>query len=214
MSLVRKLVIAAAVFAVLGVLFMRSLQSTRSAPYTVEAARVQTWTLVLEPSTSPTAPLLGARTSQELVSGLFRQVFTRMMESLNAPAAATIPIVLNGEFQSALGAVMTPDALLDAARAAGLEAAVYEPRCVAHRRVSQPGGTRQVYFATFESPAFERFRGGLAERLGAAGVAADAFDPRALSPIMFIASADPVFERWLPVRVDPDVDCIAPIEIG
>lgn len=214
MSLFWKLVAAVAVFAVLGVLFMRSLQSTRAAPYTVEQQRLQTWTLVLEPSASPTAPLLSARTSQELVSGLFRQVFTRMMESLNAPPTAAIPIVLNGEFQRALAAVMTPDALLEAARAAGLEAAAYEPRCVAHRRVSQPGGTRQVYFAAFESPAFERFRADLAGRIVAGTTAGGDFDPTALSPVMFIAGADPAFERWLPVRVDPAADCMAPIEVG
>lgn len=209
-----KVVVILAALALLGFLFIRSLQSTRSAPYTLERAHLQNWTLALEPATSPTAPILVLRGPLDLVSSLFRQVFARAMESLNTPPAASIPILLKGEFDGGIGAVLTPDALLAAARGAGLESARYEPRCLAHRRISQPGSTRQVFFAVFDSPEFDRFRRQLADRAGAETAARVAFDPLALSPVMFVAGSDPSFHRWLPLAIGQQADCLAPIEVG
>jgi hypothetical protein len=211
-SLPAKLAIAAIVLAVLGWLFIRSLHSTRAEPYAVERGRLEGWTLAVEPASEPAAPLVVLRGPQELVSGLFRQVFTRMMESLNAPAAASITRVLRGEFDRGLAGAVTMDALLEAAREAGLEGRALEPRCLAHRRTSQPGATRQVYFAVFESPAFDRFRDSLAARAAAHGSEAG-FDPAALSPVMFVAGSDAVFHRWLPLVVDTERDCVASIDV-
>ena len=66
---------------------MRSLEDTRSEPYTVERAHLQPWTLALEPALAPNEPLLVLRPSPELASGLFKQIFARAMESLNSPTA-------------------------------------------------------------------------------------------------------------------------------
>ena len=98
--------------------------------------------------------------------------------------------------------------LLAAARSAGLEGATLQPRCLGYRRVSDPGGTRQLYFLLFDAPAFEQIppaAGGDGPRRGRA------FDPDALSPVLLIAGADTTFDSWLPLRADPGKDCVAPI---
>jgi hypothetical protein len=133
------------------------------------------------------------------------------MESLNAPAAAWIPLVLRSEFDGALGGALTVDEVVEVARGAGLESAPLEPHCLAHRRVSQPGVTRQVYFAVFRFAAFERFRTSLAARAAEAG-GGTGFEPEALSPVMFVAASDAVFHRWLPIA-NPEPDCVAPIHV-
>ena len=39
-------------------------------------------------------------------------------------------------------------------------------------------------------------------------------DPtEALSPILFVGSSDANFGRWLPLRANPEADCVAPIEV-
>ena len=138
-SVLLRMAIALAAIAVLGYLFIHSLGTTRSESYTIERAHLGKWTLVLEPAVGPNAPLLSARTDLEVVASLFRQVFHRAMESLNTPATASIPIVLHGEFERGLAGRMTPGELLAAARAAGLESASHQPRCLAHRRISAEG---------------------------------------------------------------------------
>ena len=202
-----KVALGFAAIAVLGYLFIHSLQTARSEPYTVERAHLGKWTLELEAAGAPNAPLLSLRTDHELVTGLFRQLFNRAMESMNTPATASIPIVLRGEFDRALTGRMTPAALLAAARDAGLETAAHEPRCLAHRRISEPGMTRQAYFAIVESSAIVRFREQLAR------TAESSFDAAALTPIVFVGASDGAFLHWLPMRAE-EADCVAPIQIG
>ena len=204
--LLLRLAIALAAIGVLGYLFMHSLETTRSEPYSVERGHLGKWTLVLEPAEASNAPLLSVRTDLELAAGLFRQLFSRAMESMDTPATASIPIVLRGEFDRGLAGRMTRDALLAAAREAGLESAPHEPRCLAHRRISEPGMTRQVYFAIVESPAIVGFR----EQLARTGEAA--LDAAALTPVMFVGASDAGFHRWLPIRA-VEADCVAPIRI-
>jgi hypothetical protein len=210
MKLLAKIVVAVAALAVLGVLFVRSVQSTRSEPYTVDRGRLGAWRLAIEPGTTPSAPLLSLRAPPELASALFRQIFARAAESLSGPSVPAIPIILRNEFDRALATFTSPEALLAAAQEAGLEAAAFEPRCMAYRRESAPGITHQLYFVLFEAPAFSAFR----ERLGAQAAAAGAvFDPAALSPVLIIAASDPMFSRWFPLQADPERDCVAPIAI-
>ena len=202
-----RLAIGLAAIGVLGYLFIHSLETTRSEPYTVARAHLAKWTLVLEPAEAPNAPLLSVRTDLDLAASLFRQLFSRAMESMDTPATASIPVVLRGEFDRGLAGRMTRDALLAAAREAGLESASHEPRCLAHRRTSEPGMTRQVYFAVVESPAIVGFR----EQLARTGEAA--LIPAALTPVMFIGASDGGFHRWLPIRAG-EADCVAPIRVS
>jgi hypothetical protein len=202
-----RLAIGLVAIGVLGYLFIHSLETTRSEPYTVQRAHLGKWTLVLEPAEAPNAPLLSVRTDLELAASLFRQLFSRAMESMDTPATASIPVVLRGEFDRGLAGRMTRDALLAAAREAGLESASHEPRCLAHRRTSEPGMTRQVYFAIVESPAIVGFR----EQLARTGEGV--LDAAALTPVMFIGASDAGFHRWLPIRAG-DADCVAPIRVS
>jgi hypothetical protein len=158
--------------------------------------------MALEPASKPNDPVLVLRPSAELSTSLFRQIFSRAMESLNAPLAPAVAVVLRAEFDRMPGRRLTQDELLSAARAAGLESAAMTPRCLVHRRVSEPGGTRQVYFLVFDAPAMAKFR----EQIGLA--AAD------LTPILFVAGAGPDFNAWLPQRVTPESDCLAPVEVA
>ena len=202
-----RITIALAASAVLGYLFVNSLETSRTEPYTVDRAHLGPWTLVLEPADGPTAPLLSARGGSELVASLFNQMFNRTMESMNRPAASSIPIVLHGEFDRGLAGRMKPDELLAAARAAGLESASHQPRCIAHRRISEPGSTRQAYFAIMDSPAIVAFRA----QLASSGTAD--FDAASLTPVMFVGTSDPAGRRWLPIRAG-EADCVAPIQIS
>ena len=199
-SLLVKLAVGLGVVTAFGFLFMRSLHETTTAAYTAERRHLRSWTLVLEPASRSNDPLLALRPTPELASGLFHQVFSRTMESLDAPAAPAIPVVLRGEFDRVVADQFTQDTLLAAARGAKLETAEITPRCLVHRRVSEPGRTQQLFFVFFDAPAVSQFR----QQLG--------LDPAALSPVLFIAGAGTDFNSWLPQRVNAEADCLAPVE--
>jgi hypothetical protein len=199
--LVLRIAIGAGVLVAFGFLFMRSLQDARSTPYTVERQHLRGWVLVLEAARGVNDPLLVLRPPQELSSSLFRQIFSRAMESMNSPVTPAVPVVLRGEFDRVVGDQLTQEAMLAAARAARLESSEIAPRCIVYRRVSEPGGTRQVYFVSFDAPAISRFR----DQIG--------LDPAMLAPILFVAGAGSDFNHWLPQRVHPDADCLAPVSV-
>ena len=131
-----------------------------------------------------------------------------MAESLNGPNIPFIPLLLQDEFNRSFAGRTTSDELLAVARASGLETAAFQPRCMAYRRESAPGVTRQLYVVLFQAPAFARFR----EQIAAMALPNTGFDAAALSPVMFVAASDAEFNRWLPLRVD-DADCVAPISV-
>ena len=192
----------------LGVLFVRSAQSTRAEPYDVPRDRLQHWTLAVEPASSPSGVLLALRPERELASALFNAVFARTGESMSGPVPAQMPLVLKSEVDARAAAAATPDALLALARESGLESATLQPACMAHRRISAPGITRQMYFVLFDVPAFTGFRQTLSVRLRDAGAT---LDPAALSPTLIVAASDAMFSQWQPLRADADTDCFAPI---
>ncbi|HUP39613.1 MAG TPA: hypothetical protein VM115_05805 [Vicinamibacterales bacterium] len=200
--LIIKLAVGAVAIGVFAVLFMRSLEDTRTEAYTVPRAHLQGWTLELQPAATPADPLLVLRAPADLATGLFKQIFARAMESLNTPVSPSIPIVLRAEFDRDIGDRFTPEALLAAANKAGLGTGVLSPRCLVHRRVSGPGGVRQAYLVLLDAPALVQFR----RQIGV--------DAEALSPVLFVAGAGADFNTWLPLRIDPAADCLAPIEIA
>jgi hypothetical protein len=209
-----KIAVVLALLGGLGFLFVRSVINTQSEPYTVAGEHLRGWTLSLEDASSPTAPVLVLRSPTELARGLFNQVFARSGVSLSGPAVAAIPLVLQDEYDRAFAGHATPDALLRAAREAGLETIALEPRCLALRRVSAPGVTRQLYFVLVNAPAFRSFREQIAALARGGAPSRATYDPDALSPVLFIAASDAAFNRWLPLRADPETDCIAPIVTG
>ena len=198
----------------LGVLFVRSAQDARETPFVVARGNLAPWSLVLGPDRDGLGSWLALRPPQPLAPALGREIFARGGESVRYPNPASLPLLLRGEFDRALAGVLTPDAIMDLAREAGLESAAFEPRCMARRRISEPGATRGIHFVLFDAPAFDQFRQQVAETLGRAGGNVSLFDPAALSPVLIVAGVDGNFSRWLPLRADPDADCLAPIEVG
>jgi hypothetical protein len=206
-----KLVVILAAVGVLGFLFVRSAQNVRSEPYEIARARLSGWTLAVDPSPNASGVLLGLQPDKETAAMLFGQVFARTGESLSGPVPAAIPLVLQGEFAPGTAGTLTADALLASARDAGLASPAFEPRCMAHRRISEPGSTRSVYFVRFEWPGFAAFRRQAAEQMRTAG--GRGLDPAALAPVLIVAATDAAFGRWLPLTAEGADDCLAPIAI-
>jgi len=217
LSLVPKVALWLVALGVLGVLFVRSAQSTREAPFTMERAGVAPWALVLEPEKDALGAWLALQPPTQLAPPLGRQIFSRAGESVHYPNPPSMPLILRSEFDRALTGTIAPDAIMELARSAGLDSAVPQPRCMARRRVSEPGSTRSVYFIVFDTPAFGQFRRAVAASLQAAGRPASSFDPDALSPSLIVAATDENFARWLSLteQASPgaESDCIAPIDV-
>lgn len=212
MKTLLKVTIALVAVGLLAVLFVRSARSSRAEPFTIARQDLTGWTLALASDVDQLDSLLSIRPKATLMPPLSRELFARMGESLHYPPAA-MPVVLRGEFQHAMAGAVTPEALLDAAREAGLESAMFQPRCMAQRRISEPGLVRSVYFLLFDLPLFTQFREQVARQLRAAGRDPSLFDPAALSPVLLAAGLDGSFSRWLPLRADPAVDCFAPVVV-
>src|SRR3954447_14795415 len=209
-----KISVGLVVLAVVGVLFVRSAISTRAEPYTSRADWLKNWKLVAASPSGPSEPVLSLEGPPEFASELFRQVFGRSGESLSGPTVASLPLLLKGEWDRAFAGYVTPEALLAAARAAGLESTALTPRCLGYRRISAPGVNRQLYFVIVDTPAIAGFRDQLGQLRPDGGAAAAGFDPRALSPIVIVAASDAGFSRWLPLAADPAAECLAPLTLN
>ena len=135
MKTLLKVMVALVAVAVLAVLFVRSARTTRAQPFTIARQDLAGWTLTLAPDADAFDSLLSITPKVELMPPLARDLFARTGESLHYPPTA-MPVVLRSEFQRAIASVLAPDALLDAAREAGLESATFQPRCMARRRIT------------------------------------------------------------------------------
>ena len=191
-------------------LFLRSATGSRAEPYDFAKADLAGWTLDVLPGAMGHEPVLALRPPRDLVQRLFNQVFKRAMESLATPAEAGMPLLLRSEFDQAFATRSTLEALQAVARDSGLATPQLEPKCLAYRRVSEPGALRQLYVASFEVSGFSRFRQALAAILEEAPKSG--YDPAALSPVLLVATTDPEPGRWLPLRLAAE-DCVAPIVV-
>ena len=200
---------------VLGFLFLRSVRSTRAEPYTVARDSLGPWSLVIVSGAPPDEAILVLRPPPRLMSGLFDQLFKRAMESMGEPPLPGIPLVMQRELTRALvdHPTLTPEALLAAARAAGLDASSPKPLCIAHRRATGGRDRAQLFFAIFDLPAFGQFRQRLATQWNG-DVTPKTFDPALISPALIIATVESTTQSWLPLGADPKVDCVAPIAIS
>ena len=145
-----------------------------------------------------------------LAPPLFSQIFSRSGLSLSGPNPVAMPLVLKTEFDRAgMSSAMPPEALVQLARENGVESMQPKPTCLANRRISQPGSTREVFFVRFEFAPFATLRSAIAGRLGGAG----GFDVAGLSPAVIIAATDENFGSWLPLQGDAAQDCVAPIVV-
>lgn len=197
-----KVAIGLLVLAGVGVLFFRSVNDAQAEPYTVRAAHLAGWTIEANSGPDESGALVSLRPPRELPMNLFRQLFSRHMESLVTPTTPGISLVLRREVSTNLSA----EAVMALARASGLGQPAVAPRCVGSRRISEPGITRQVYFVWFDVPGFDQFRQSVAASAG------QDFAPNGLSPVLLLA-AQPNFLGWLPIVVDQDRDCTAPVTV-
>jgi hypothetical protein len=209
-----KVLIGVGAFALFAFLFMRSLQSTREAPFVLDATDLTGWTLAVQPPADPFGAWLALRPPAPFATALGGELFARGGESVNYPSPAGIPLLLRREFDRAFAGRIAPETITGLAAELGVTAPAWTPRCMGYRRVSEPRGPRAAYFVLFEAPAFDRFRQGLSAALREAGGDVSAFDPTALSPALIVAALDGDFEYWMPLRATADADCFAPIELG
>jgi hypothetical protein len=197
-----KAVIALVVLAGAGWLFVRSAQDARSEPYLLSARHLTGWTLGIDTAADSQGSVVSLRPPPELPMNMFRQLFSRQMESMGTPSMPGIPLVLRQE----LPATVTPEQVLALAQSSGLDRAVITPTCVGYRRVSAMGATKQLYYLLFKVQGFEAFRATLAQQAG------PGMKPDALSPVLMMA-AQPDFSGWMPIGADAGLDCIAPVEV-
>ena len=213
-TLLLKLGIAAIVIAVFGLLFVRSLRQTATAPYGLNQAAMTDWRLALARPDESSVAVLSLRLPQNSARTLFEQIFQRSMQSLSALDPPLVPLVLTSEFNIALRRVWSDSDLLAQAEKAGLLATGFAPVCLAVRREQHDGRPRELYFVLFDAPAFDKFRDELARLFVERGGERGTFDPLALSPMMLIAATDSDFASWLPLRANREGDCRAPIELS
>jgi hypothetical protein len=213
---ITKVVVGLGALGLLAYLFSRSVTSSRTQPYVIAAETMRPWTLALEPGDAPNLPVLVLRPPGGLAGQLSNQLFKRTMESMGPPATTGIPLVLRRELDGAPpGTPPFPgEALLAAAREAGLDAAPLQPKCLGHRRADTRDGRQQMYFVLFDVPAFARFRQQIGTLLAAHGVPADRFEPDLVSPALMLALIESSTGQWLPLQANAKTDCVAPIAIG
>lgn len=197
-----KVAVVVLLLAGVGLLFVRSAEDSRAQPYQVSSRHLAGWTLAIDTATDAPGAMVSLRPPPELPMNLFRQLFSRQMESMSTPMAPGIPLALRQELPTTL----TAEQVLAMARTAGLEGAALTPKCVGYRRVSAMGATRQLYYIVFNLPGFDAFRKTLAQQAG------PAFDPAGLAPVMMMA-AQPDFYRWMPIGADAERDCVAPVTV-
>ncbi|MGE0864012.1 MAG: hypothetical protein AB7P34_08925 [Vicinamibacterales bacterium] len=197
-----KVAILLVVLAGAGWLFVRSAQDARAEPYLISSQHLEGWTVGIDAASDSQGSVVSLRPPPELPMNLFRQLFSRQMESMGTPSMPGIPLALRIE----LPATVTPEQVLELARSMGLEQAPITPTCVGYRRVSAMGATRQLYYVLFAVAGFDAFRAALAQQAG------PDFKPDALSPVLMMA-AQPDFTGWMPIGADAARDCVAPVEV-
>lgn len=197
-----KVVVVLLVLAGAGWLFVRSAQDARAEPYFVSSRHLTGWTLGIDTAADSQGSVVSLRPPPELPMNLFRQLFSRQMESMGTPSMPGIPLALRQELPSTI----TAEQVLALAQSAGLDRAAIAPACVGYRRVSARGATRQLYYLLFKVSGFEAFRTALAQQAG------PGLKPEALSPVLMMA-AQPDFTGWMPIGADAERDCVAPVTI-
>lgn len=211
-SVVTKTLVGLFVLGLLSVLFMRTLRDTNAEPYLMRPEHRTGWQVALAPALGPDGPLLLLVPPHELPLELFQQVFDRTMESMNAPPAYGVTLVLRGEYQRSLTPFISAEELEALAHELGLARAAVEPRCLAVRAGLTAAEPRSTYFVVFELPALRTFRERVARLLAERGGDAAAFDPAALAPALYLAATDRGPRAWPVADGTVEERCVAPLE--
>ena len=212
--LLSKILIGLFAASLLFMLFLKTLRETESTPYVMPRTHVTGWTVRVDPSEGPEGPLLALTPPRELTMNLFQQVFERTMESMNAPAAYGITLVLRSEFDRTLAEFFNTDELATLAKRSNLETALFKPKCLAVRQGVTQNEPRRIFFVLFEIPEFQKFREVVRRLLIKRGGDDSTFDEVRLTPVLYLAATDGGFQRWPPPVVAPDEECVAPVELS
>ena len=198
-----KVVIVLVVLAGAGWLFVRSAQDARSEPYHVSSRHLPGWTLGIDTAADSQGSVVSLRPPPELPMNMFRQLFSRQMESMGTPSMPGIPLALRQE----LPATITPEQVLALAQSAGLDRgsdyAELRRATGACRRWARPGSCTTCCSTS---------RGSRRSAQPWRSRPVPAFKPDALSPVLMMA-AQPDFTGWMPIGADAGRDCIAPVTV-
>lgn len=204
----KSLLVLALAALVVGLLVWTIAGDRTTQPYTVQRSALSGWTVVTSRGDEPW--LLGLQPPAALSASLFEQLSAKAGVALVAPAQTVLPLVLRAEYDDSLQGVYGMDSLVRIARDVGIENAVFEPICVAHRIEAGSQGPRQLFYIAFNSNGFRELRNGMMPAQpehGGTGV----YDPMALLPLLPVAASDGEFARWWPLAFDRRTDCQAPL---
>ena len=208
----RKIFITGGLLVVLGWLFWQSVQSSLSEPYVIDQSLVAEWRLVLRSPMQAGVGLLALQPTDQLRAELFQQIFGRTMESMTSPVAAAIPLILREEYAVLVARGMSPDDLRRVAEAVGVADTAPRPLCIGVVREAVRGGSRQLYYALFASPAVDEFRRQLVEQADDGGSTSGSFEASPYALAIPLAASDGDFQSWFPLRVT-ETDCLAPLQV-
>jgi hypothetical protein len=182
----------------------------QSLPYQVRRAELSRWKLITSHGEEPW--MLALEPPAALVESLRRQASAKTGRTLVSPSRPVLPVVLRDEYADSLQGEFGLDTLVRAAEGDSLQEAAFEPVCIARRGISKDGATSELLFLALESPAFWQVRTNIyPEHAEIAGTGS--YNPAALSALVPISGSDEDFDRALPIRVDPVVDCVATLEV-
>ena len=179
-----------------------------ASPLSVPASALSSWSVVTSDGTYPW--IVGARPPETFTRPLFDAASRRAGRPLVAPPHPALPLVLQSEFEESLQGVYGTDAVVRAAREAGIESAVFHPVCLARQSVDLPSGSVDVYFVPFDVPAFDQVRADLTP-LEPEHAGIGIYDPAWLTPALVIGATGAGFERIWPIRFERERDCEAEI---
>lgn len=177
----------------------------------IDAAAFANWPIAASDGTDPW--VVAMTPPERLLAVLTAEAVHHAGRPLVAPPHAGVPLVLRGEFEEGLQGVYGTDSVMRMAHDAGLDARYFQPACLAHQTRSDAQGRAELYFVPLDSAAFSQVRVDLIpafpEQAGT-GI----YDPSTVSPVLVIGATDANFERWWPLRVDRERDCIASVAIA
>lgn len=202
----RYLVIGAAVIALAAIGWFAANAIWNRRPYSVSETALSGWKVIAGPPGSPAVVAL--QPPRQLSTDLYRQVSARTKEALVAPEEPLIPLVLQDEYADSLQGVLSVDDIIGIAEGAGLDAARFEPVCLAERTASKQGHDSEQFYAVFDAPAFANFRQQLTPLFPehAGGVA---YEPGALHMVLPVAASDEELASRPAAVIDRETECVA-----
>lgn len=179
----------------------------RSEPYSIDAAMLTGWKLMLGTAEDPW--VIAAQPPDALRSSLFQQVSRKVGRVLTPPPHAALPLVMRKEHDDALQGVFGVTDIERMANGTFSSASRFDPVCIGHL-VDRNSGSGELFFLAVNSKEFNELRIEIQPDFPEhAGIGI--YDAGSLTPILPIAMTETDFDRWWPIRLDEAVDCQAQV---